>query len=173
LAMYALVFARSDRRLGPRLRPSGPDCVPITPPPGVPMPPPPPAPPAGAAGRLRLIFPIDEPLPRTCGAMATPGWVSARKFTMTQLAATLTQLVRRRVVDETGVEGDFDLDVFYTPELPAGVPVPPGAPGPPPPAGDGPSLFTALQEELGLRLDSRRGAVDVLVIDRIERPSEN
>jgi uncharacterized protein (TIGR03435 family) len=91
---------------------------------------------------------------------------------MKGFAATLTQLLRRPVVDETGLTGDYDLDVTYTPDQ-SGPVGPPGAPGPPPPSTDAASLFTALQEDLGLKLDSRRGPVDVLVVDRIERPSEN
>jgi uncharacterized protein (TIGR03435 family) len=50
---------------------------------------------------------------------------------------------------------------------------PPGAAGPAPPPSDRPSFFTAIQEDLGLKLDARRQMVDVLVIDRIERPTEN
>jgi uncharacterized protein (TIGR03435 family) len=171
-AMYALVTARADSRLGPRMRLSGPECASIQPPPGVPMPPPPPPTPAGASGEVRLILPTDEPLRRRCGAMIFPGWISARAITMKQFAAPLTQLLRRPVVDETGLTGDYDLDLTYAPDqsAPTG---PPGAPGPPPPAADAPSIFTALQEDLGLKLDSRRGPIEVLVVDRIERPSEN
>ena len=104
--------------------------------------------------------------------MIAPGWISARAITMKQFAATLTQLLRRPVVDETALMEDYDLDLTYTPDQ-SGPVGPPGAPGPPPPAADAPSLFTALQEDLGLKLDARRGPVDVLVVDRIEKPSEN
>jgi uncharacterized protein (TIGR03435 family) len=78
-------------------------------------------------------------------------------------------VVRRPVVDETGLGGQFDLDVFFAPEGQGGALV-----GPPPVAvSDAPALFTALQDDLGLKLDARRAPVDVLVVDRIERPSEN
>ena len=73
------------------------------------------------------------------------------------------------MIEETGLTGEFDLDVLFTPEGLGGALV-----GPPPAAvADAPSLFTALQDDLGLKLDPRRGPVDVLVVDRIERPTEN
>ena len=169
LPMLALTMARSDKRPGPKLRASGPECAPIKPPEGVPMPPPPPPPPAGNAAPMRIILPRDEPLRRRCGAMLAPGWFSARSITMQELTGPLTQLMRRPVVDETGLTGEFDLDVFFQPEGPAGALV-----GPPPAASsDAPGLTTALQDDLGLKLDARRGPVDVLVVDRIERPTEN
>ena len=89
-------------------------------------------------------------------------------------------LVRRPVVNETALDGDFDLDVTYTPDSSTSGVAPASsvaAPAPPPgalaPSSDRPSLSTAMQEDLGLKLDARRRVVDVLVIDRIERPSEN
>ncbi|HKE84479.1 MAG TPA: TIGR03435 family protein [Vicinamibacterales bacterium] len=170
LPLFALTMARSDKRPGPGLRASGPECAPIKPPAGVPMPPPPPPPPAGNAGaEIRILLPREEPLRRRCGAMLAPGWFSARSITMQELTSPLTQLMRRPVFDETGLAGEFDLDVLFQPEGLGGVLV-----GPPPQSlSDAPALTTALQDELGLRLDPRRGPVDVLVVDRIERPTEN
>ena len=69
----------------------------------------------------------------------------------------------------TNLTGTFDFDLQWTPDQ-----IPGGGRGPIPIApfdADGPSLFTALQEQLGLRLDAQRGAVDVLVIDAAEKPS--
>ena len=101
--------------------------------------------------------------------MLVPGWISARNITMKGLTSPLSQLMGRPVVDETGLAGEFDLDVFFQPEGMRGALV-----GPPPAAlSDAPALGTALQDELGLRLELRRGPVDVLVVDRIERPTEN
>jgi uncharacterized protein (TIGR03435 family) len=91
--------------------------------------------------------------------------------TMTELAESLSNptAVGRTVVNQTGVEGRFRYNVNYAPELTATP-----EPGAPPPAcGDAPSIFTAIQDQLGLKLDSAKGPVEVLVIDRAEKPSEN
>ena len=96
---------------------------------------------------------------------------------MGHFVEALTGLVRRPVVNETALDGDFDLDVSYTPDSStsgAATAASFAAPAPPPgalvPPSDRPSLFTAMQEDLGLKLDARRRVVDVLVIDRVERP---
>ncbi len=91
--------------------------------------------------------------------------------TMTELAEALANPVAadRTVVNQTGIEFHFRYEVKYAPELTAISQ--PG--GPPPACGDAPSIFTALQEQLGLRLDSAKGPVEVLVIDHAEKPSEN
>lgn len=100
--------------------------------------------------------------------MTAPGWISARSITMEEFTRRqLSLVVRRPVVDETGLSGQFDLDVFFSPEGQGGALVGP------PPVSDAPALVTALQDDLGLKLDARRGPVDVLVVDGIERPSEN
>ena len=98
---------------------------------------------------------------------------------MAQVATALSQLtntgssLNRLVVDRTGLEGNFDVDLHFTPEH-----VPNFGPGGPPPGTppidpDGPSIFAAVQEQLGLKLDPQRGPVEVLVIDRVERPTED
>lgn len=81
---------------------------------------------------------------------------------MSWIARGLGALVRRQVNDETGIEGTFDFKIEYAPDDG----VTPGADG-------GPSLFTAVQEQLGLRLESRKALVDFIVVDRAERPSAN
>lgn len=92
----------------------------------------------------------------------------------------LSHIVGRVVVDKTGLTGKYDFSLKWTPdEGQGGIIGPPGAgPGPggaaPPPAdASGPSIFTALQEQLGLKLDSQKAPTDVLVIQHVERPSEN
>jgi uncharacterized protein (TIGR03435 family) len=67
------------------------------------------------------------------------------------------------VVDKTDLKGSFDIELRFTPETL----------GPAPPDACGPSLYTALQEQLGLKLESAKGPVEVLVIDSVQRPSEN
>ena len=74
------------------------------------------------------------------------------------------------MIDETGLTGDFDIDLVYTPDQ---MPQQIGAFPPLSPPADGPSIFTAVQEQLGLKLEPGKGPVPVLVIDRVEPPREN
>jgi uncharacterized protein (TIGR03435 family) len=94
----------------------------------------------------------------------SPTSISAVSMTMARLALTLSVVVGRVVTDETGLPGTYDLELKFAPEGP----LPPAAPPADP---DAPSIFTALREQLGLRLDGRRGPVEVLVVDGIERPA--
>jgi uncharacterized protein (TIGR03435 family) len=75
--------------------------------------------------------------------------------------------VGRIIVDKTGLIGGFDLELEFSPDQ--------SAPGGQPPVSDTnlPSLFTAIEEQLGLKLVPERRPVEVLVIDRVERPTEN
>jgi uncharacterized protein (TIGR03435 family) len=70
------------------------------------------------------------------------------------------------VVDRTGLTGTYDLELTWTPEAP-----PAGRDGAPPVDPNGPSVFTALQEQLGLKLEATTGPVEVLVIDSADRPT--
>jgi bla regulator protein blaR1 len=104
------------------------------------------------------------------------GQLDGRRMAMSMLAQQLAQQLGRPVIDKTGLTGQYDIILNWTPEPGQG-----GGPfgGPPPPdaiqAADssGPSIFTALQEQLGLRLESQKGPVPILVIDSVEKPSEN
>ncbi len=101
--------------------------------------------------------------------MVAPGWMSARSITMEEFTRQLSTVLRRWVINETELPGRFDYDVIFSPEGLGGALI-----GPPPASVfDAPSLETALRDDLGLRLDPRRGPVDVVVVDRIERPTEN
>lgn len=108
---------------------------------------------------------------------------------MTSIAEALSHLVGRMVTDKTGLTGRYNFTLWWTPEMPRGGmaggpglegPEHDGAAGGNGPAGmgpasdvSGPSLFTALQEQLGLRLKPAKGPVEVLVIDHIEPPTPN
>jgi uncharacterized protein (TIGR03435 family) len=94
------------------------------------------------------------------------GW-TANNIGMSEAAGLLTAVLRRQVIDKTGITGTFDVHLEWAPE---NLERPTDNA-----ANDGtlPSIFTALQEELGLKLDSSKGPVEVLVIDHIERPDAN
>jgi len=161
MPIYALVLAREDKRLGPQMKESTTDCTP-----GARRGAPPPAPPQ----------PGERP---PCGTRLAPGNLSSGGTLLSQLATTLSNSVGRTVVDKTGLTARYDFDLKWTPDGMAaggGLGIPGGAPGPggPPPTDpNGPSLFAAVQEQLGLKLESQRGPVEVLVIDSVERPTEN
>ena len=81
-------------------------------------------------------------------------------------------MLDRPVVDQTGLAGRFDFTLTWTPDETqfGGLGV---VPPPPDNAAAPPGLFTAIQEQLGLKLDASKAQVDVMVIDRAEKPSEN
>jgi uncharacterized protein (TIGR03435 family) len=99
------------------------------------------------------------------------GRLAGRDVPLSEIVGELGRATGRHVVDETGLAGRYDVTLTYTPdsvvlnpatraEFPAIDP-------------DGPSLGTALREQLGLRLQSRRGPVDVLVVERVQPPTPN
>jgi bla regulator protein blaR1 len=108
-----------------------------------------------------------------------PDRITAKGAPISSLAAALAGRVGRIVLDETGLKGTFDFTLRWTPDQPpAATPTGPAGRNPsidsaPPPDNSGPSLFTAPQEQLGLKLESTKGPVDTIVIEHIERPSEN
>ena len=142
LPIYALVRARSDGTLGPQLRLS--ECT----------------------GKATVMpsgpFDPKNPPPVACGTMQTrPGSLTARWLTMTEVADHVLAIMGRPVRDRTGLTGHYDLHAEWTPDS-----RPPG----PQAFGVGPATFTALEEQLGLRLVSDTGPVEGLVIDRAEKP---
>jgi uncharacterized protein (TIGR03435 family) len=89
----------------------------------------------------------------------------------------LSQQLRKTVIDKTGLTGKYDFELNWTPDDGL-VPMFHGADGSPQkadpaPDASGPTIFTALQEQLGLKLQSAKGPVETLVIDHVEMPSEN
>jgi uncharacterized protein (TIGR03435 family) len=112
-----------------------------------------------------------QPTPPGCGMRIGPGQMVMTGTPMSQFAMVLSNFVQRVVLDRTQLAGTFDFRLTWTPErIPQGAP-PPGAPALPPVDPNGPSLFAALQEQLGLKLEPTRAPLDVLVIDRVERPT--
>jgi uncharacterized protein (TIGR03435 family) len=139
--VYALVLIAADGTLGEQIRPSA--CT-------------------GKGTIPQGNWGPDNPPPAPCGSTQTrPGRLVARWQTMSELATGLSPTLGTRVIDRTGLTGKYDLEAQWTP-----------APGPPGPAalGIGPATFTALEEQLGLKLASETGPVQFLVIDRAERP---
>jgi uncharacterized protein (TIGR03435 family) len=145
--IYAMVLTRSDGKTGPSLHPVADAC-------------------AEAMKALAEKTPRSERPP--CSFGATAGRLIGTGVTLTMFANVLSGFVGRNVVDRTGLNGSFDIELTYDPASAAKAP-----PGPTTRDDTAPSIFTALQEQLGLKLESTRGTVDVLVIDQAERPSPN
>ena len=145
LPVYLLVRTR-EQALGPRLTAAQMDCT-------LRGGPPPPRgagdPPPAAASR--------------CGLTQRAGQISMGGFPIDAFTRVLSSLAGRVVVDRSGLSGNWDLELEFAPEPP------PGAPAPPP--SDAPSLFTALQEQLGLKLEAGRAPVPVVVVDSLSRPA--
>ena len=127
---------------------------------GGPPPPPPPGAPFNPAG----------PMPRGM-IMVGLGQLRATAQTMTGFAGLLTGSAGRKVVDRTSLEGLYDFELNWTPDqMPANLPADAPFPRPDP---NGPSIFTALQEQLGLKLESATGPLESLVIESVHKPTEN
>jgi uncharacterized protein (TIGR03435 family) len=153
--IYALVLARPGGGLGPQARVSSTDCAAMYAAARAGGPPPPPRPADGG--------------PR-CGIRMINGRMTTNSTMMADVARNLSAVAGRSVVDKTGLTGTYDLDLTWMPE---GPPPGPGGEALPPPPADAPSLFTAIQEQLGLKLDAQRGPVDTLVIESAQRPVED
>ena len=155
--IYALILARSDGRLGPELKKSEANCDGAGPGRGRGGPTPPPGPPQ----------PGDR---MPCGIRIGPGNIAVGGSPLSQFANSLGMFAGRVVQDRTGLTGNYDFNLTWTPDqMPQR---PPGAPDLPVDP-NGPSLFTAVQEQLGLKLDSQRGPVELVVIDRAEKPVDD
>jgi uncharacterized protein (TIGR03435 family) len=116
---------------------------------------------ARADGRLGpQMQPADAQARR--GASAVPGRLQFRAYTAADVARNLTNSSGRIVLDRTGLTGSYTGVLTWTPDNP-----PPGVPV----DQDGPSLFAAVQEQLGLKLQPATGTTDILVIDSVERPT--
>jgi uncharacterized protein (TIGR03435 family) len=163
LPIYELVLARADGRLGPGMRQPAVDCDALV-----------------AARRGGAPPPPRQPSdPPPCAAMRGPASILSGGIPMQQFARMVTLSMAdangpagrdqgRLVIDRTGLTGRFAFTLRWTPEqMPTATP----PPGVPPIDPNGPSFFTALQEQLGLRLQSASGPVEVVVIDSVEQPT--
>ena len=115
-----------------------------------------------AVDRARAAQKPGEPLP--CGGFTKAGEVAMGGATMNLLASMLSTQLGRPVLNRTGLDGRFDVTMTWSPNLVAGADST---------SDDRSGLFTAVQEQLGLRLQSDRAPIEVLVIDHVERPMEN
>jgi uncharacterized protein (TIGR03435 family) len=164
MPVYALVPARGGLKLSPPLDGSCVDETQLV------------GPLANPGARLQPPGQGDPtPAPR-CGGLDVP--LEARgarmrggKVPMAEFVRILSQVLGRTVTDQTGFSGVFDVNLAFLPDdSTAGLPSPP--PGAIPADTASPSIFSAV-EQLGLRLESTKGPVEVLVIDHAERPSDN
>ena len=143
--VYELVLARPDKVLGPEMHRSVTDC-------------------ADLLARSRRGEKIPQPAPgkMLCGINVNPGRINAGAQPMGPMAQILSGVLQRVVIDRTGLTDVYDFTLTYAPDTTAG-------------AADAnlPSIFTALQEQLGLRLDATRAPVDTLVVESVSRPTED
>jgi uncharacterized protein (TIGR03435 family) len=115
-----------------------------------------------------------------------PGQIIGQSASLDFLVQVLSRQLGRTVLDKTGLKGAYDFTLEWTPDPAQGLGPGFGGPGEPsvgkdlprpenpaPAEPNGPSLFAALQEQLGLKLESQRGSVEVIVIESVEKPSEN
>ncbi len=152
IPVYALEPASTPISLGPALKKSGIDCEATI---------------REMAGGRAAPVPYGQVPP--CSIALRPDSVTGNAATMAQLIDVITGAAGRPIVDRTGLAGGFDIALKWAAELPPGTLIN----GAPPPPSDGPSLFTALREQLGLKLEATRASVPVLVIDSVSQPSPN
>ena len=121
------------------------------------------------------LKPADEAAPKMIRIRR--GLLTAPQAQMATLADQLSNFLGRNVVDKTGLTGQYDVKLEWVPDeyqvaMFGGMGVPEGF-GAPAADWHGPSLFTALEEQLGLKLESQKGPVEMFAIERVERPSAN
>ena len=160
LPIYNLVLARAGGTLGPKIQPSTLDCMPFL------------------TGSRPMQDSPRDPNHRfgLCseGGSFTPSGLLTPRLNgqpLTGLIQHLQEALERQVIDRTGLKGNYDIELSYLDESLADRSSPrdvsKGT------STKGPSLFTALQEQLGMKLESARGPVDVLVIDSVSEPTTN
>jgi uncharacterized protein (TIGR03435 family) len=146
--VYVLMQARGDGQLGPKLRRTEIDCGAVMRGQGPPMP------------------PSQGP---ACGMKTPPGRLFANTVTMASLASLISSHLDRVVIDRTGLAGPFDVELEAA-EIKAAPDYKPGPSDLALPPAAGPTIFVAVREQLGLKLEPQTATVSVLVIDHAERP---
>jgi uncharacterized protein (TIGR03435 family) len=149
LPIYVLVVARGDGRLGPQFRRSLIDSAAQR-----------------QATRKGAALAASPPGRPACGVRIGAGTLSAGDLPLPNLVRMLSSTVERIVLDRTALTGTFDVELQWAPDRMA-----PGDAVSASPLDDRPSIFTAVQEQLGLRLESTKEAMDVLVIDQATHPT--
>src|SRR5579862_3526658 len=155
LPIYALVVATRDRGLGPGLIES-------------------------KEGSCTRPGPSVAPLPNPSGSpklgcgqmMASERGITAVSIRIADLPLTLSRLLRRTVVDNTGLAGEFDIKVEWTPDDTLDLRTRNDL-APPPSNAAVSSIINAFEEQLGIKIESQKGPVEILVVDKAEKPSEN
>jgi uncharacterized protein (TIGR03435 family) len=173
MSAYALVAARGDKKLGPRIHPAATDCDALAAQSTLKQ--------KDGKGKTKeergnaIPAPLASGQRHACTFVTAQGRMSASGMTMATLGSSLSGVVQRTVLDRTGITGMFDMELTWTPDQ-----MPQGSAGADPKGKgskvdpNGPSIFTALREQLGLKLESTKtkGSVDVLVIDHVEHPND-
>jgi len=156
MPIYNLVLARSDRTLGPRIKPATVDCTPFL------------------TGKRPMQESPRDPDNRfglcSVGGAFTPAGLLTPRLNgrpLTGLIQHLEEAMELRVIDRTGLKGNYDIELSYLDESLADPSLPAAQ------ALRGPSLFAALQEQLGMKLEAGRGPVEVLVVDSASAPTPN
>jgi uncharacterized protein (TIGR03435 family) len=167
MPIYALVVARNDGQLGPNITRSTADCsnaeqeLAET---------------SAKTGPGAVLGLLQKGQGLPCAIMPVPGrapgmTMRANGVSMARLAVFLTPATGRMVQDRTGLSGLYDWEMTYDRGVrPQATQQPGNLPLPTPPPSDSPSLMIALQEQLGLKLESARGPVEILVIDSAALP---
>lgn len=138
--MYRLVLARKDGALGPQLVKSEVDCAELR----------------RRGERLPVAADSNSRAVTPCTMRVGMGEMVTGARSFPDFVSFLESVVRRRIIDETGLTGAFDITLTWSYR---------------PTDTTRPSIFTAVQEQLGLKLESARGPLNVLIIDTIERPT--
>jgi uncharacterized protein (TIGR03435 family) len=155
--VFALVAARSDKRLGPSLKPSATECRTVA------------ESDSASKNQASAVENLVKGVGPTCDMLYQPyrARIVGGGRPISDLARILSRvpILSAPVIDRTGLSGTYDFELTYSPEALSAAPDQPDS--------SRTSLFVAVQEQLGLKLESTRGPVDVLIIDAVQQPTEN